>query len=116
MRTSVNRKTLVSLILVSVYVSLACSFVSGQASRSQTPLQTAIETQRERLASSDVEERRDALMRLGNLHTAEASRAAVPALSDPSPLIRVTAAKAVLSLDTNRSEERRVGKACRALA
>jgi HEAT repeat protein len=103
MRTSVNRKTLVPLMLVLVYVSFAGSFVSGQSSRSLTPLQSAIETQRERLDSSDAEERRDALMRLGNLHTAEASRAAVPALSDPSPLIRVTAAKAVLSLEPNES-------------
>jgi HEAT repeat protein len=103
MRTSVNRKTLAPLILVLVYVLLACSFVSGQSSRSLTPLQSAIETQRERLGSSDVEERRDALMRLGNLHSAEASRAAVPALSDPSPLIRVTAAKAVLSLEPTES-------------
>ena len=101
MRTLVNRKTLVSLVLVPVYVSLACTFVSAQSSRSLTPLQIAIENQRERLASSDVEERRDALMRLGNLHVAEASRAAVPALSDPSPIIRATAAKAVLSLDPN---------------
>ncbi len=103
MRTSVNSKRLVPLVLLPVYVSLFCTFVSAQSSRSQTPLQIAIENQRERLASSDVEERRDALMRLGNLHTAEASRAAVPYLSDPSPLIRVTAAKAVLSLDPNES-------------
>ena len=103
MRTSVNRKRLVPLILVPVYVSFFYTFVSAQSSRSQTPLQVAIETQRERLASSDVEERRDALMRLGNLHNAEASRAAVPYLSDPSPIIRVTAAKAVLSLDPNES-------------
>lgn len=107
MRTSVDRKTLVPLILVPVYVSIMCTFVSAQtptsASRSLTPAQIAIENQRERLASSDVEERRDALMRLGNLHTAEASRAAVPALSDPSPIIRVTAAKAILSLDPNES-------------
>jgi HEAT repeat protein len=103
MRTSVNRIRLAPLVLVPVYVSLFCTFVSAQSSRSLTPLQIAIENQRERLASSDVEERRDALMRLGNLHTAEASRAAVPALSDPSPIIRVTATKAVLSLDPNES-------------
>jgi HEAT repeat protein len=55
------------------------------------------------MASSDVEERRDAVMRLGILHHAEASRAAVQALSDVSPIVRVTAAKAVLSLDPNES-------------
>lgn len=91
------------LILVPLLVSFACTFVFSQSSRSLTPIQIAIENQRERLASSDVEERRDALMRLGNLHVAEASRAAVPSLSDPSPIIRATAAKAVLSLDPNES-------------
>lgn len=103
MRTPFNRTTLVPLIVVSVYVSFVCTSVLAQDNRSLTPLQSAIETQRERLASSDVEERRDALMRLGNLHNAEASRAAVPGLSDVSPIIRATAAKAVLSLDPNES-------------
>ena len=103
MRTPSNRTTLVPLIVISVYVSIVCTSVFAQSNRSLTPLQSAIETQRERLASSDVEERRDALMRLGNLHNAEASRAAVPALSDVSPIIRATAAKAVLSLDPNES-------------
>lgn len=103
MRTRVNRKPVVPLILVPLCVSLACTLVLAQSSRSLTPLQSAIETQRERLSSSDVEERRDAVMRLGNLHVAEASRAAVPALSDASPIVRATAAKAVLSLDANES-------------
>ena len=103
MRTRVNRKPFVPLILVPLCVSLACTLVFAQSSRSLTPLQSAIETQRERLSSSDVEERRDAVMRLGNLHVAEASRAAVPALSDASPIVRATAAKAVLSLDANES-------------
>lgn len=103
MRTRVNRRPVVPLILVPLCVSFAGTLVFGQSTRSLTPLQSAIETQRERLASSDVEERRDAVMRLGNLHVAEASRAAVPALSDASPIVRATAAKAVLSLDPNES-------------
>jgi HEAT repeat protein len=101
MRTPVNTKTLVALVLVAVYVSVAGTFVSAQSSRSLTPNQQAIESQRERLGSSDLEERRDAVMRLGNLHNAAASRAAVAALSDVSPVVRATAAKAVLSLDPN---------------
>jgi len=102
MRTPVNRKALVPLVLA-LYVSLAVTFVSAQSNRSLTPNQIAIENQRERLASSDLEERRDAVMRLGNLHNAEASRAALPALSDVSPVVRATAAKAVLSLDPNEA-------------
>lgn len=107
MRTPFNRKILLSLFLVLVYLSLICSLgvcsSLSQSSRSLTPIQIAVENQRERLASSDMEERRDAVMRLGNLHAAEASRAAVPALSDVSPIVRATAAKAVLSLDPNES-------------
>src|SRR5687767_12237145 len=103
MRTPVNRKVLLPLILVPIYASLVFSSVLAQSNRSHTPIQIAIEKQRERLASTDPEERRDALMRLGNLHVAEASRAAVPALSDPSPIIRVAAARAVLSLAPNES-------------
>jgi HEAT repeat protein len=103
MRTPVDTKALIPLIVVTLFVSFACTAVFAQATRSLTPIQVAIENQRERLASTDVEERRDALMRLGNLHVAEASRAAVPLLNDPSPTIRATAAKAVLSLDPNES-------------
>ena len=103
MRIPLTRKTPRLLILVPLYVSLACTFVFAQSNRSLTPIQQAIETQRERLASSDQEERRDAVMRLGNLHTAEASRAAAPALSDPSPVVRATATKAVLSLPPDES-------------
>ena len=103
MRFPVNRNTLRPLIVVSLYVFLCCSFVFAQSSRSLTPIQIAIQNQQERLASSDQEERRDAVMRLGNLHSAEASRAAVPALSDVSAIVRVTATKAVLSLDPNES-------------
>jgi len=103
MRTPINRKKLLPLIFVSVYASLVCSSVLAQPNRSLTPLQVAIENQRERLASTDQEERRDAVMRLGNLHVAEASRAAVPALSDVSPIVRATAVKAVLSLDSTES-------------
>ena len=86
-------------VLVLVYFSLHAIPVFAQSTSSLTPTQLAIERQRERLSSGDVEERRDAVMRLGNMHAAEASRAVMPALSDPSPIVRATAAKAVLSAD-----------------
>jgi HEAT repeat protein len=63
-----------------------------------TPLQREIEAQKARLSSADVEERRDALMRLGALKRPESSRAAVAALADAAPVVRATAAHAVLSL------------------
>ena len=69
----------------------------------QTPTQLQIGKQQQRLSSGDEEERRDALMRLGAMHLAAASRAALPALNDRSPIVRVTAAKAILALDGSES-------------
>lgn len=66
--------------------------------RSLTPLQLEIEKQEQRLRSTDVEERRDAVMRLGAIRRPEASRAAASALHDASPIVRATASAAVLWL------------------
>ena len=90
-----NRKA--PFVLVLVCLSLFAIPLFAQSTL--TPTQAAIEKQRERLTATDVEERRDAVMRLGNLHVPEASRAAMPALSDPSPIVRAMAAKAVLSVE-----------------
>jgi HEAT repeat protein len=63
-----------------------------------TPLQSEIEKQRQRLGSSEPEERRDAVMRLGSMNRPESSRAASAGLHDSSAIIRATASRAVLSL------------------
>jgi HEAT repeat protein len=68
-----------------------------------TPLQFSIRQQQERLSSADSEERRDAIMQLGLLRHVEASRAAVPGLSDDAIAVRVAAATAVLSLPGDES-------------
>jgi len=85
----------------------ACLWLSfsafAQDTRNLTPTQTEIENQRQRLSSSDVEQRRDAVMRLGSLRLAAASRAALPALSDAEPIVRATAAKAILSIGAEES-------------
>jgi HEAT repeat protein len=85
--------------------TLCCLFVLTDAAplhaRPQsdlTPLQREIRVQTGRLSSADVEERRDAVMRLGALARPEGSRAAASALADPSAIVRATAARAVLSL------------------
>jgi serine/threonine-protein kinase len=83
-----------------------CAFLwpaSAQDSHKLTPLQFEIEKQQQRLSSASEEERRDALMKLGSMRVATASRAALAGLQDPSPLVRVTAAKAILSLDPEES-------------
>ena len=63
-----------------------------------TPIQREIERQRQRLSSIEPEERRDALMHLGNLKRPDASRAAAAALNDENPAVRVAAAHAITSL------------------
>src|SRR5207302_3602418 len=70
----------------------------GQRDDRSTPIQREIERQRQRLSSSDIDERRDALMRLGNLRRPEAARAAAVSLNDRSQTVRVAAAHDVLSV------------------
>lgn len=72
--------------------------IIGQGNERLTPIQREIERLRQRLISGDVEERRDALTRLGNLRRPDASRVAAAGLGDLAPIVRVTAAHAILSL------------------
>src|SRR5438552_18747454 len=98
------------LLSIAVSVAILCTVQSavvafriasatvGQSQRSLTPLQLAIERERERLKSASVEDRRDALMRLRAMRREEASRAAAPALADLASIVRATAVPAGLSL------------------
>lgn len=72
--------------------------IAGQNNDQLTPIQREIEHQRRRLSSADIEERRDALMRLGSLKRPDASRVAAIGLSDVAPIVRVTAMHAIRSL------------------
>ena len=100
-----------AFLLAALVVSTSSTFSAAagrnpqdnQSPRSLTRLQLEIEKQKQRLSSTDVDERRDALMRLGLLHRAEASRAAVSALADSLPMIRATAACALSSLPPGES-------------
>lgn len=85
--------------------TLCCAFVlnvnatsHARAQSELTPLQREVRVQTARLSSADVEERRDAVVRLGAMGRPEGSRAAAAALADPSAIVRATAARAVLSL------------------
>ena len=70
---------------------------------SLTPLQREIEKQRARLSSSEVEERRDAVTRLGAMARPDSSRVVALALNDAAVIVRATAARAVLSLPANEA-------------
>lgn len=94
--------------VVRVMLLVLCCLASGYAAVGQdmsrlTPIQREIERQRQRLGSIEVEERRDALMRLANLKRPEASRAATPALSDSSPTVKAAAAHAIRWLPSNEA-------------
>ena len=90
-------------LLLAACSGFLCAHSGFAQSGSQTPAQAAIEVQRQRLSSSDPEERRDALMQLGSMRRAEASRVAMTGLSDASPLVRAVAAKAILSVGHDES-------------
>jgi HEAT repeat protein len=82
-----------------VFVGLSLHSASmGQQRSSLTPHQLEIAKQQARLASADVEERRDALTRLRSLNHAEASRVAATALNDPLPIVRATAIGSLVGL------------------
>jgi HEAT repeat protein len=72
-------------------------------SGSLTPLQLEIEKQRLRFSSGEVEERREAISRLGSMQHPAASRAALAGLRDPLPIVRATSVTAILSLPTEES-------------
>lgn len=105
----VSKHILKGAIFVLAFISLAGAALPAlaggflQDQRTLTPLQFEIEQQRRRLESTELEERRDAVLRLGALRRPEASQVAVAALRDPSALVRATAATAVLSLPPDQS-------------
>jgi len=88
------------LVVACIVVTVAIVVPSGVAQNAGqlTPIQREIERQRQRLSSADMEERRDALMRLGNLKRSDASRVAAAGLNDTEVRVRVAAAHAVVFL------------------
>jgi HEAT repeat protein len=82
------------LVIALLGVSLGHGPVCAQ--ETDPLVQQQITFQKQRLGSSDVEERRDAVLHLGSLRRAEASRAAAPALNDPVESVRAAACGAVV--------------------
>jgi HEAT repeat protein len=97
-RTGTKSSKVKSICAACAFLWALCCVTLAQETRNLTPSQIEIERQQQRLNSSDVEERRDAIMRLGALRLPAASRAALPGLTDASPIVRATAAKSILSL------------------
>jgi HEAT repeat protein len=108
--TALARSAISLQCALAVVLLLACAplILSAQQDNSYTssqltPQQLEIEKQRRRLASSETEERRDAVMRLGAMKRPESSRAAAVGLRDSSGIVRATAARAVLSLSSEEA-------------
>jgi HEAT repeat protein len=98
---SVRRVRFAPGVSISIFLLLVYVLVSSPARAAQselTPQQQEIKALTARLSSADVEERREAVMRLGALGRPEGSRAAAAALGDTAAIVRATAARAVLSL------------------
>jgi HEAT repeat protein len=89
--------------IILLFLTSSTSPAFAQASRNLTPIQIEIEKQQQRLSSGSDEEKRDALMRLGAMRLPAASRAALPGLSDVSPMVRAVATKSILSLGGDES-------------
>ncbi|HEV7798742.1 MAG TPA: HEAT repeat domain-containing protein, partial [Pyrinomonadaceae bacterium] len=95
---------IIGIILLGTTTFAAVATTQDQTTKQAlTPLQLEIEQQRLRLNSAEIEDRREALMRLRSLHHAAASRVALSALNDPAAIVRATAAAAVLSLPPDES-------------
>lgn len=112
MRNYLKHAIALRLSAVALGVMLAVSTASfftvaaaGQQTGGEhlTPLQLEINKQRLRLSSADIEERREALVRLRSMRHPAAARVALTALADPAPIVRATAAAAVLSLPAEES-------------
>src|ERR1041385_8192546 len=89
------------------FLFLLCGPAFAQASRDLTPSQLAIQQQQQRLNSSDVEERRDAVMRLGAMRREAASRAALQIGSRDLPPSQQAIQQQQQRLNSSDVEERR---------
>jgi HEAT repeat protein len=104
-RPAVISRCALVIVLLFASVPLIVSAQQGDSSLSSqlTPQQLEIEKQRRRLNSSESEERRDAVLRLGAMKRPESSRVAATALRDSSAIVRATASRAVLSLSSEEA-------------
>jgi HEAT repeat protein len=91
--------TIGRVVIAGLGIVLICAdAASAQVNDRLTPIQQRIQVEQRRLTSASVEERRDALMKLGAMNHPAAARAAMSALNDSEPVVRVTAVHALTAL------------------
>lgn len=84
----VRRKERKVLILAALFLFMAPHALA----------QSNLDDLRYKISNGSIEDKRNALLAIRNLHTEEASRIAIPALADINELVRASAAAAVISL------------------
>lgn len=94
------------VVVLSLVFAAHAALAQGSVASSQlTPLQFEIERERRRMSSTETEERRDAVMRLGAMKRPDSSRVAANGLHDPARAVRATAARAILSLPPDEAAQ-----------
>jgi len=91
------------MIVVAAIDLIFAGSICAQTNNRLTPIQERLQAEERRLSGADVEERRDALMKLGAMNHSEASRVAASALKDPEPVVRVTAVHAIRALPSSEA-------------
>jgi HEAT repeat protein len=82
-----------------IAIFLACLTVNIFAQQSENELLT------KQINSGTIEEKRDALYRIRNINTENASRIAVPALNDLAEIVRVTATHSILAIPSEEAAQ-----------
>ena len=84
-----RKRLLQSLFVLAVVLFLTSAYTFAQSN---------LDDLRNRISNGSVEEKRNALFNIRNLHTEEASRIAVAALNDRNELVRATASASIVFL------------------
>ena len=98
---SFKETVLVSIMLRFSFNCLSCLLIAvftGNLVFAQTSPLNTLEVISEQIRNGNTEQKRDALFRIRNLQTAEASQIAVSALNDSSEIVRATAAYSIIFL------------------
>jgi HEAT repeat protein len=97
MKAKVKSKTVVIFALLCVAFAVFALQLFAQ--------QTEFEILTKQINSGTIEEKRDALYRIRNLNTEDASRIAVPALKDLAEIVRVTATHSILAIPSEEAAQ-----------
>jgi HEAT repeat protein len=99
------KAAVVACLTVATFGSATVRGQSGTQGAGLTTLERTVEQQRTRLSSSEREERRDAITRLGAMKRPHSSRAALAGLKDPDESVRAAAVHAVAAVPSDEAAQ-----------